>query len=494
MIRLSLSKLILVVCALALLMALLPRALAIEDRYPDRIRPYAGNPRYWQYKGKPVLLLGGSKDDNLFQIPDLKQHLDELVRAGGNYIRTTMSVCKDGEFEVEPFKQLPNGKYDLNEWNEEYWKRFETMLNLTRDRDIIVQIEIWAFHDFFGQHWEKNPWNPKNNVNYNIANTMLAVSYPDPMKQMHGFFFTVPNLNSDPLVFRLQQKFVDKILGYTIRHQHVLYCMTDEIHPLYSPEWGWYWAEYIKGTGNLVGNPSETTELFWTPDIKAGQHRACLDFPELYTFFEASQNSFNKKGQDNWDDLQFVYNYLAKNPRPINHVKIRGAEATSDRSDKSDPSDKADTARIAPDSGALAPFWQNIIGGSASSRFDCPPAGIGLNGLAQAHIKSVRLLMRELDIFRCTPDSASKLLSNREANEAYVACIAGEQYAVYFPNGGSVNLDLSAAKDTFAVKWLDIGNTKWQAAETIKGGGSIPLKTPGSGHWLALLTKKKEEK
>lgn len=466
---------------------------ALEDRYPERIKPYGKNPRYWQYKGKPILLLGGTKDDNLFQIPNLKQHLDELVRAGGNYIRNTMSVRKDGEFEVEPFKQLPNGKYDLNEWNEEYWKRFETMLNLTRDRDIIVQIEIWAFHDFFGEPWEKNPWNPKNNVNYSIANTMLAVSYPNPMKQMHAFFFTVPNLNSDPLVFKLQQKFVDKILGYTIRHQHVLYCMTDEIHPLYSPEWGWYWAEYIKGTGNLVGNPSETTEMFWTPDIKAEQHRAGLDFPELYTFFEASQNSFNKPGQDNWDDLQFVYNYLTKNPRPINHVKVYGAESVSDRSDRSDGSDSGGQALHRD---ALARFWRNIIGASASSRFDCPPAGIGLNELAQAHIKSMRLLMRELDIFRCTPDSASKLLSDREVNEAYLTCIAGEQYAVYFPDGGSVNLDLSAVKDTFAVKWLDIGNTKWQSAPQggVKGGSSIPLKTPGSGHWLALLTKKREEK
>ena len=44
----------------------------------DRIRPYSENPMYWQYKGKPILLLGGSKDDNLFQIPDLKEHLDLL--------------------------------------------------------------------------------------------------------------------------------------------------------------------------------------------------------------------------------------------------------------------------------------------------------------------------------------------------------------------------------------------------------------------------------
>ena len=36
-----------------------------------RIEISRANPAYWQYGGKPILLLGGSKDDSLFQIPDL---------------------------------------------------------------------------------------------------------------------------------------------------------------------------------------------------------------------------------------------------------------------------------------------------------------------------------------------------------------------------------------------------------------------------------------
>jgi len=33
----------------------------------DRIQPHVKNPYFWQYAGRPVLLLGGSDDDNLFQ-------------------------------------------------------------------------------------------------------------------------------------------------------------------------------------------------------------------------------------------------------------------------------------------------------------------------------------------------------------------------------------------------------------------------------------------
>ena len=62
-----------------------------ENSDNNSIRPFTENPRYWQYKGNPVLLLGGSGDDNLFQYPGLEEHLDLLQSVGGNYIRNTMS-------------------------------------------------------------------------------------------------------------------------------------------------------------------------------------------------------------------------------------------------------------------------------------------------------------------------------------------------------------------------------------------------------------------
>ena len=36
----------------------------------DQIQPYDENPRYWQYKDQPVLLLGGSKTDHIFLAED----------------------------------------------------------------------------------------------------------------------------------------------------------------------------------------------------------------------------------------------------------------------------------------------------------------------------------------------------------------------------------------------------------------------------------------
>ena len=65
--------------------------LSAEDKNADRIQPYTENPSYWQYEGKPVMLLGGSKTDHIFLLDDLKTHLDEIQEVGANYVRNTMS-------------------------------------------------------------------------------------------------------------------------------------------------------------------------------------------------------------------------------------------------------------------------------------------------------------------------------------------------------------------------------------------------------------------
>jgi hypothetical protein len=79
----------------------------------DRIRPYEANPHYWQYKGEPVLLLGGSWQDNLFNHPvGLEKHLDVLKSVGGSYVRNVMSHRNAGN--VFAHKQV-NGKFDLDQ-------------------------------------------------------------------------------------------------------------------------------------------------------------------------------------------------------------------------------------------------------------------------------------------------------------------------------------------------------------------------------------------
>ena len=439
----------------------------------DRIHPWPDNPRYWQYKGKPVLLLGGSKDDNLFQIPDLVAHLDEMQAVGANYIRNTMSDRPDHDYEVYPFKRRADGKYDLTQWNDEYWTRFANLLKWTHERGIVVQIEVWDRFDYTDSkgvpRWSRHPYNPKNNVNYSAKESGFRLRYmKHPGSNEQPFFYTVPSLRNNALVLRLQLAQVDKMLSHALRYPHVLYCMDNETSG--AEQWGQFWAEHIRRRAAEAGVEVQVTEMWDNWDIKQRTHRRTYDHPETYSFIDVSQNNHNK-GQVHWDNLQWVRRYVAKSPRPINTVKIYGA----------------DTGRFGKSRDGEERFWRNILGGAASTRFHRPDSGLGLSDRAKPHIKSMRMLTAELDVFHCTPDSASNLLGNRAPNEAYLTHIPGKQYAVYFPNAGAVALDLSNSLGTFAIKWLDIMKSKWGPTQPVDGGTKLSLRAPGQGHWVALI-------
>jgi len=224
-------------------------------------------------------LVGGTKDDSLFQIPDLKEHLDLLASVGGNYVRNTMSARVDKGFEVQAFKRLESGKYDLEAWNDEYWTRFENLLRWTHERDVIVQIEVWDRFDYTDaremNHWQASPYRPANNVNYSEEETGLADRYPDhPSRDKHPFFHSIPAMKEHrpqyDVIRRYQERFVAKMLSHSLPYGNVLYCMNNETST--SPRWGRYWMEFIRKRAEEAGVEVYATDMFddgWQPESSA---------------------------------------------------------------------------------------------------------------------------------------------------------------------------------------------------------------------------------
>ncbi len=435
----------------------------------ERIEIYKPNPAYWQYKGKPVLLIGGTQDDNLFQIPNLKEHLDLLKAVGGNYVRNTMSSRDQGN--VWAFKKA-KGKYDLDQWNAEYWRRFEKFLKLTRERDIIVQIEVWATFDYYRDNWAVNPFNPKNNINYTAKQTGLPERVnTHPTRTENNFFWSVPAERNQKIVLKYQRRFVDKILSYSLKFGNVLYCMDNETSV--TLQWGKYWSEHIKAGAKAAGVTVQTTEM-WDPwDLAHRMHSATFDHPETYSFVDVSQNNHQKR-QSHWDNAQRQRARIADNIRPLNNVKIYGA----------------DGGRFGNNRDGMERFWRNIFGGLASSRFHRPDSGLGLSEKAQANIRSMRLITDKMNVFKCAP--GNDLLSDRNSNEAYCLANPGKEYAVYFPNGGEVTLDIGAMKRPAAVRWLDVMKCKfmpsvWSSSKRIEGKSKLKLQCPSQGYWAVLV-------
>ena len=261
-------------------------AVNIEE---DRIQPYSRNPSYWQYKGRPILLLGGSESAELFQWTGtrLTDHLELLRSVGGNYVRNI--VAAKGSHSVSPFRKVGKS-YDLDQWNSKFWARLDTFLRETRKRDIFVQIELWDGWNFRGPQWDASPWNPKNNVNYTVVKTGLPISWwAEPYKQDSPFALTVPRLNNVQIVLRYQERFVRRILEVCLRYNHVLFTIHNESRAPH--EWSNYWAHFLHQQAAMLGRKVEVSDMRGEWDLTKSAHRYVIARPEIYTFVEVSQNN-----------------------------------------------------------------------------------------------------------------------------------------------------------------------------------------------------------
>ncbi len=472
----------------------------LQNNMPDTqgIQISTQNPFYWQYQGKPILLLGGSLEDNLFQIANLKAHLELLHSICGNYIRCTMSSRDEGD--VKPYCKGDDGRFDLEKFNPEYWQKFSDLLRWCHELDIIVQIEVWATYDFYwgAANWADNPFNPKINVNYTAVESGLPeeIDYPAQTK-VNPFFKSVPALDNNEFLLAYQQKFVDKLLSISLPHDNVLYCSDNETLAPYP--WGQYWAKYLHTAVEKFGKKIFVTEMwdYWDPSSgevagAIGQSPALGDWfeehtnPELheaanfsyslndtssYQFVDVSNHNA-QKGEIHAKTAEWIREAVlaTRKIRPINNVKIYGGELE-------------DSIWAGSPQDAKERFWRNIFAGHATVRFHRPVAGIGLSESAQSFIKSLRMFTDRVDFFNFTP--ANHLLYDRQPNEAFCMMNDRGEYLLYFPTGGET--ELQAKTGTYQLEKLHIPTSTWSPAETTELPGLI--QTDSDDHWGLILRK-----
>jgi hypothetical protein len=457
---------------LVLALVLLGTGRAAVSVATDGIRIDPANPFYFQYDGQPVLLLGGSSgppdalnDEGMFLWPDPIGSLDKLKAAGGNLVRCLMSGRLRGE-PLWPYARI-DSRYNLDIWNEEYWLLFQRFLTETKARGIVCEIEIWATFDYARLPWTKNPLNPTNNVNYTAAETGLPVSVDShPVQSRNAFYHVIPEENNIGRVLEYQRRFVDKLLSYTLEHDHVLYCMDNEIGG--SSKWGAYWAKHVREVARVAGKSILITEMFDPHDLSHPLFEEIVGHPEIYDYIEIAQNN-HQTGQTHFDKILEMRQRIAAHPRPLSNVKIYGRTGPPFGTSK----DGVDR------------FWRNIFGGCASARFH--EKHLGDTELGLRMIRSARAVTGAFDLFHSNP--RNDLLRDREADEAYCLANPGKEYAIYFPDGGKVRLDAKALIGEADVRWYDIDVGKWSVSHRVQGGAVMDLTAPRPGPWAALVTR-----
>jgi hypothetical protein len=145
------------------------------------------NKRIFQYKGKPILIIGSGEHYGAVMNLDFdyKKYLTTLAKDGLNTTRLFTGPYKElkGAFGIERNMMAPKGerficawarsseegnteggnKFDLDKWDEAYFTRLKDFMREADKHDIIV--EICLFTSFYGAYWKASPFHPDNNIN-----------------------------------------------------------------------------------------------------------------------------------------------------------------------------------------------------------------------------------------------------------------------------------------------------------------------------------------
>lgn len=161
----------------------------------DVLQLHSENPRYLQWRGKPVILITSADHyGTVLNLDfDFSKYLAALERDGLNLTRTFSGAGylePQGAFGIEKNNLAPaagryispwarsnqpgawdgGNKWDLNGWNEDYFTRFKAFVAEASKRGVIVEVTL--FCPFYPRPdkksspmWPLSPWNAVNNVN-----------------------------------------------------------------------------------------------------------------------------------------------------------------------------------------------------------------------------------------------------------------------------------------------------------------------------------------
>jgi hypothetical protein len=198
------------------------------------IKKHPDNPHYFIYKGKPIVLI--TTDQHYGAVINLDfdyiPFLDRLREFGmnltriypGGYVEMKDQYTKGNPLGPAPDRyilpwekssqegadeHLGKFKYDLDKWDEDYFKRLKDFVYQASVRDIIVEIAF--FNGMYDDRWKAQPLFHTNNIQ-GVGN---------------GDFKLFTTL-SDKELSRYQAEYVKKIASELIKFDNVIYDISDE--------------------------------------------------------------------------------------------------------------------------------------------------------------------------------------------------------------------------------------------------------------------------
>ena len=249
----------------------LPPARVVTTMVGSKAAPTRGslcahptNPRYFTdgTKGpdgslRAIYLTGSHHWNNLQDSGKLGQpltgrfaydgYLERLARLNHNFIRMwSWEVGEKSDLHYTPAVWVRPGpgtaadgkpKFDLREFNPEYFERLRSRVVAARDRGIYVSVMLfqgWSIYNHdYGNPWPVHPYNQANNINGIDGDA----NHDGEGKEAHTL--------EVPAVTRLQEAYVRKVIDTVNDLDNVLYEISNET-ATWSKDWQYHMVRFIK--------------------------------------------------------------------------------------------------------------------------------------------------------------------------------------------------------------------------------------------------------
>ena len=447
---------------------------------PLRIHPT--NPRYFTDGTKTpdgslraVYLTGAHTWNNLVDMGrndpteafDWDAYLDFLVKHRHNFVRlwawdstvwdtqANGALGKDFVHHVAPLPWQRTGpgkaldgkpKFDLTKYDPEYFDRLQKRVQSAGDRGIYVSVmlfegwglmhgnrrrgtqEAWA--------WRNHPFNPANNIN---EVTIKGAS------DAHGDVHRLGNETAN----KLQVAYIRKVVDTVNEFDNVLYEVINEGG---EKEWDWWVVETIKEYERK----------------KSKQH------PVGITGHGAERLESMLASPADWISPGRTDGF-AEDP-PVWKAEYKKVSIL-------------DTDHIWGVGGNVAWVWKAFLRGHNPIFMD-PYDGSVLGKAGDEQWEPIRRALGYTRWFVDRRNLAAMTPADNLASTKYCLANPGKEYLVYLPDGGSVEVDLSAAEGKLLLFWIDAQECQCRASDTVEGGARRELKAPFSGRAVLYVRTK----
>ena len=456
----------------------------VRNASPGVIRVSDKNPRYFEYKGKELLLITSAEHYGavISRHFDYIRYFDALAKYKLNYTRIypgaiiepegmwlTEDTMTPGPNAIVPWARsdVPGyvgggNKFDLDRWDPEYFARLGDFLREAGRRGIFV--EICFFNCMNKPYWIHSPLHKDANIQ--------GVGECD-----HVAFQTLDN---GPLV-REQLKYIDKIITETNAHDNIIYEFVDEPTLMSTNSHkAYHWIERQIETA-IAAEAGLPNKHMLTQQLELG-----VDFCDD-------------------DRIAFIVTqYIGLGAR-----QVGGAAALINSYCYNKPIECNETAYVPSwydrDHAAIARLeaWEFMVGGGASfnqlNGYFVPsnPAGEHEdNRKILGGLRNLRAFMESFDFVNMQRDTDTVRKSSVGARISAIS-EKGSQYAIYMhhshlnigpyygsfyePAYGKYTTELTVRLDEgkYAVKYINPETlVMFKGAEIVNGGGELALNCP----------------